>query len=72
MRLVNFRTLVVGVVGLGLAACGDDIVVQQPPPVVSVNPGSVNCTVGQTVAIAASVSAQQQGASFSFASQRGA
>jgi uncharacterized protein YjdB len=56
MRLVNWRALVVGAVGFGLAACGDDVTVTPPAPTITVNPQSVTCSPGQTTAVGVTVS----------------
>jgi len=56
MRLVNWRALVVGAVGFGLAACGDDVTVTPPPPSITLNPTSLTCTTGQTTAVGVTVS----------------
>ncbi|AHG90460.1 Ig domain protein group 2 domain protein [Gemmatirosa kalamazoonensis] len=55
MRLVNWRALVVGAVGFGLAACGDDVTVTPPAPTITLNPTSLTCTTGQTVAVGVTV-----------------
>jgi uncharacterized protein YjdB len=66
MRLVNWRSVAIAVAGFGLAACGDDVSVVQPPSTLTVNPGSVNCSTGQTVAIGASLSPTVTGATFAY------
>jgi uncharacterized protein YjdB len=66
MRLVNWRSLAIGVAGLSLAACGDDVSVVQPQSTLTVNPTSVNCVVGQQVAIGASLNPSISGATFTY------
>jgi uncharacterized protein YjdB len=66
MRLVNWRSVAIAVAGFGLAACGDDVSVVQPPSALTVNPGSVSCSTGQTVAIGSSLSPTVTGATFAY------
>lgn len=56
MRLVNWRTLVVAAAGMGLAACGDDVVVQPPTLIATPSSPSVTCTAGGQVAAGVTVS----------------
>jgi uncharacterized protein YjdB len=67
MRLVNWRSAAIGVAGFGLAACGDDVVVQDPRTL-TVSPQTVTCTVGETRAIGASLNPTQANAPFTYAS----
>ncbi|GLC26314.1 beta strand repeat-containing protein [Roseisolibacter agri] len=66
MRLVNWRSLAIGVAGLSLAACGDDVSVIQPQSQLTVNPSSVTCQQGQQVAIGASLNPSVTGATFTY------
>ncbi|MDF1503102.1 Ig-like domain-containing protein [Roseisolibacter sp. H3M3-2] len=66
MRLVNWRSVAIGVAGFGLAACGDDVSVVQPPSQLTVNPTSVSCQTGGQVAIGASLSPSVTGATFAY------
>lgn len=66
MRLVNWRSVAIGVAGLSLAACGDDVSVVQPQSTLTVNPTSVSCAVGQEVAIGASLNPSVTGATFTY------
>src|SRR5688572_18632566 len=66
MRLVNWRSIAIGVAGLSLAACGDDVSVVQPNSTLTVNPSSVSCVVGQDVAIGASLNPSVAGATFTY------
>jgi hypothetical protein len=65
MRLVNWRSLAIGVAGFGLAACGDDVAVVQP---VTLTPSqtAISCNTGQTIAIGASLNPAQSGATFQY------
>jgi hypothetical protein len=66
MRLVNWRTLAIGVAGFGLAACGDDVTIPPQPITVTPSPATVSCRVGDVVPINIAVSPVQQGATYSF------
>lgn len=67
MRLVNWRSLVVGTAGFGLAACGDDVIVQNDPPVLSASPASISCNTGQTVPVAITLQNGTATSTFTFA-----
>src|SRR3712207_4614813 len=65
MRLVNWRTLAIGVTGFGLVACGDDVsIVEQST--LTVNPSSVSCAAGTTTAIGATLSPAASNAAFTY------
>ena len=66
MRLVNWRSLAIGAAGLGLAACGDDVVVANQGTLTAA-PASVTCAPGTTQAIGANLAGGQTGATFTFA-----
>jgi hypothetical protein len=66
MRLVNWRSFAIGVAGLSLAACGDDVQIAPTQSTLTVNPSSVDCQVGQTRAIGATLNPSQTGAQFTY------
>lgn len=66
MRLVNWRTLAIGVAGFGLAACGDDVTIPPTPITVTASPATVSCRVGDVVPINIAVSPTQGTATYSF------
>ncbi len=69
MRLVNWRALVAGAAGLGLAACGDDVTIPASNLQYTVNPSAVSCTTGQTTAVGLTVTGGTGTPSISFSAQ---
>lgn len=58
MHRVTRSLLFTGVVGLGLAGCGDDVTVTEPPPAapsISITPPQATVTAGQTVVFGVTV-----------------
>ncbi|HLL23895.1 MAG TPA: Ig-like domain-containing protein, partial [Kofleriaceae bacterium] len=66
MRLVNWRSLAIVAAGLGLAACGDDVVVANVGTL-SASPTAVTCAPGTTAALGANLSPSSSGATFTYA-----
>ena len=66
MRLVNWRSVAIGVAGFGLAACGDDVSVVQQQSTLAVNPSSLTCSAGQTLAIGATLTPSVTGATYTY------
>jgi len=69
MQRRNFRFLsmaLAGALALGTAACGDEVVIPQTPPNITVTPASITLNVGETATVVANVT-NLEGATFTFA-----
>jgi hypothetical protein len=68
MQRRNFRFLglaLAGALALGTAACGDDIVIPEAAPTITLTPASITLNVGETATVVANVT-NLDGAAFTF------